>query len=348
MNPQYESDLKEARELIQRLQDELKLTHEELDRTNQEFLQLTLELDDRVEKQTADLRASEAELARHRDRLQELVDEKIAEIQAINEKLQNHLNTLQFSEERFRSIIYSLSDEVCVVDPETYDILFLNNTLAEKHGDAVGRKCYHALYGLDRPCDFCVDHGPFNSPEQGPRLWEYHDTSADRWYRCVDKAIRWPDGRMVRFEMKVDITQLKEAEAVLRRSSVSRRMVGELIGNLKKAAGLRTSGLYHLGRELAGQLSGDGISEFLATFTNLGFGTVVLETADPEKQRWTFNGFSLMEMQDNSEYPMDHFTRGFLCGAMSRITGSDKVLGVETDCQSMGDRACRFIVQVIQ
>ena len=35
--------------------------------------------------------------------------------------------------------------------------------------------------------------------------------------RCTDKAIRWADGRMVKFEIASDITDLKQVEEELRR-----------------------------------------------------------------------------------------------------------------------------------
>ncbi|HEX7601668.1 MAG TPA: HAMP domain-containing sensor histidine kinase, partial [Polyangiaceae bacterium] len=38
------------------------------------------------------------------------------------------------------------------------------------------------------------------------------DTVTDRWFMCIDKAIRWWDGRLVRMEVAIDITERKAAE----------------------------------------------------------------------------------------------------------------------------------------
>jgi signal transduction histidine kinase len=36
----------------------------------------------------------------------------------------------------------------------------------------------------------------------------------DRWYQCTDRAIRWTDGRLVRLEIAVDISERKEMEGM--------------------------------------------------------------------------------------------------------------------------------------
>jgi PAS domain S-box-containing protein len=53
----------------------------------------------------------------------------------------------------------------------------------------------------------------------------------DRWYHCIDKAIAWPDGRLVRYELAVDIHEQKVAEESLRASENRYRILTENVAD---------------------------------------------------------------------------------------------------------------------
>jgi len=124
------------------------------------------------------------------------------------------------------SIFDSIDEAIYVCDPESYELLYVNAATRAVFGpDVVGEKCYRVFQGLDRPCDFCTNHMIFGQSLGKPHMWEFQNKVNGRWYRCIDKAIRWPDGRMVRYEMAIDIHDLKEAEEALReRENRYRRM----------------------------------------------------------------------------------------------------------------------------
>lgn len=104
--------LEQERQRSAELEEKLRLAHEELERTNSELLQLTLELEDRVAERTAALESSREELRRHRDHLQEMVDERTNELRSLNQTLKEKLDELRASEERFRSLVYTVPDIV--------------------------------------------------------------------------------------------------------------------------------------------------------------------------------------------------------------------------------------------
>jgi two-component system, cell cycle sensor histidine kinase and response regulator CckA len=110
------------------------------------------------------------------------------------------------------TIFDSIDEPIYVADPETYEILFLNRAIQDVFGDPGPRRCFDFLQGRKDPCPFCTNDRIFVEYLGRSYVWEFRNESNGRWYRCIDKAIPWPDGRMVRYEMAIDITERIEAE----------------------------------------------------------------------------------------------------------------------------------------
>jgi len=115
------------------------------------------------------------------------------------------------------SIFDSIDEIIYVSDPETYEVLYVNRSLIKDRGNVIGKKCYKAFQGFDSPCPFCTNKHIFGKKTGQPYIWDFQNKVNLRWYHCIDKAIRWPDGRWVRYEMAQDITDRKLAEEVLRK-----------------------------------------------------------------------------------------------------------------------------------
>ena len=328
---------------VLRLEKELKEVHEELDRSNQELMLLTLELDERVEARTAQLRRLQDELTEHRDKLQEMVYAQSREIAEANVQLQARLDELQASECRFQAVLDGFNEMVYVSDPVTRELLYTNTVTADQLLGAVGQKCHQVMFGLDAPCDFCPDIDL--SPSGETLVWERWDEAQGRWFRRLDKSMAWPDGRIVHFVLSLDITDIKEAEDVLLRSTVSRELVGEIIHSLKAKWGLGGGRLFNLGRDMAAGLKGLDMADYIEQFSHMGFGDLELVRRHEDLKRWIFTGMGLVEVRPGGRYPTDHFTLGYLCGAVKKISKAQKVLGEEFECRSMGDPVCRFIIQ---
>ncbi|WP_321428629.1 PAS domain S-box protein [uncultured Methanolobus sp.] len=117
------------------------------------------------------------------------------------------------------SVMEAFDESAYVANPVTYELLFANRAIKKSIGeDIVGNKCYKALQGLDSPCPFCTNHLIFGENIGKTHIWETQNIKNKRWYRCIDKAIEWPDGNMVRLEVAVDVHKEKMAQKALQES----------------------------------------------------------------------------------------------------------------------------------
>ena len=176
-------------------------------------------------------------------------------------------DALRASHERFAAVMDGIRGLMYVSDLETYEVLFANRALRQEFGDVEGKICWQALQeGQDGPCGFCTNPKLLNESGNpvGIVHWELQNSRNGRWYQVEDQAIPWVDGRMVRMCFATDITELKRAEAEIKRA----RDAAEAANQAKS-------------RFLA------NLSHEIRTPMNaiLGFGDLLLSReADPEKR----------------------------------------------------------------
>ncbi len=113
--------------------------------------------------------------------------------------------------DKLKSMFEAVDQLVYVVDIDQYEILYLNKAAKERNGKCLeGGRCYRHLQGKDSPCDFCNKDIIMKMNGQ-PYVWEHYNEVLDRHFHVINRMIPWPDGRMVRFEMAVDISDSKKA-----------------------------------------------------------------------------------------------------------------------------------------
>jgi CheY-like chemotaxis protein len=126
--------------------------------------------------------------------------------------------------EQLLALFNGIEEAIYVTDPESNTILFANKMLMSAFGDdIIGKKCYEVFQNLAAPCPFCTNERILGERFGTTYVWEHRNKANDRWYRCIDRGILWPDGRRVRFELAVDITDRVRAEEEMARALAQER-----------------------------------------------------------------------------------------------------------------------------
>jgi PAS domain S-box-containing protein len=189
--------------------------NEELNEKNEEFLSLNKELKERNEEYGAlneEYLSQNEELKEHNEKFQVINEELEEEM----EKRAEAQKKIQLQHESFLAIFNNHPDIMYVVDPESYEVLFVNENFKKILGnDPLGQKCFKSFQGFDEPCSFCTNDVLNKNPEE-PYVWEYHNPLLKKDFLITDQLIDWPDGRKVRFELAIDITERKKAETALK------------------------------------------------------------------------------------------------------------------------------------
>jgi PAS domain S-box-containing protein len=138
-------------------------------------------------------------------------------IDAIAERLGRIIERNQLEEEtkgqweQFAAIIDNFADILYVSDPHTYEVLLVNKSLEKALGrNPVGGLCYREFQGRSSPCDFCTND--IILKDRKPYVWEHYNPLLSKDLLLTDQIIRWPDGREVRYEIAIDITERTRAE----------------------------------------------------------------------------------------------------------------------------------------
>ncbi|MBT8346399.1 MAG: PAS domain-containing protein [Desulfofustis sp.] len=162
----------------------------------------------------------------HLAQLEEKIGQRTSELDQRNRQLSSEVAErldaeaqLKQSNELLTGIISTFDGIIYVVDFDTYEILFANDYLRNLFGfDPMGKKCHQFIHSAeDKPCMFCNNERLLGNAEKNlqPLQWEYQNPFNKKWYRAKDQVIKWSDGRPVKLEIAIDITEQKSIEHFL-------------------------------------------------------------------------------------------------------------------------------------
>jgi PAS domain S-box-containing protein len=138
---------------------------------------------------------------------------------------------LNFERAQFLSVFDSIQAIIDVIDPKTHELLFMNKYARDMFGgEPVGKKCYRVYHDYEAPCAFCANDTVM-ALEGEPYRWEYPSEKLGREFMTTNRMIRWPDGRDVKLEISIDITDRKKAESALMESEEKYRGLFSDVGD---------------------------------------------------------------------------------------------------------------------
>ncbi len=142
----------------------------------------------------------------------EELEQRVKKFEKEAEKRKQTEETLSFERAQLFSIFDSMLDGVYVSDIDTSEILYVSQSSKDAfQKELIGGICYEEFQGLDSPCEFCTNE-IIVKQKPAPHRWEYHNPLLDKDYAIVDRIITWPDGREVRLEIALNITEHKRAD----------------------------------------------------------------------------------------------------------------------------------------
>ncbi len=106
-------------------------------------------------------------------------------------------------------ILDALPAVVYIVDTDTNEILIANKFTEKEFGN-LDAKCYKAIYGFDKKCDFCPAG---SSDEEALKNYfnaqEVENPKNNKWYKLHGNSVDWYKDRSVKIFIAFDITESK-------------------------------------------------------------------------------------------------------------------------------------------
>ena len=183
---------------------------------------------EQVQTVVAELTVKEFALQEAQKELEHRVEERTADLHQANIDLRKEISErrkaekeLKLSHDRFMTVLDSIDANVYAADMTRNEILFMNQHMQTIFGtDLVGKKCWKVIRGNTEKCSFC-NNGQLldsNGKPTGTHTWEGLNETNQRWYLHHDRAVKWVDGRMVRLQIAIDVTERKSAEEILQKA----------------------------------------------------------------------------------------------------------------------------------
>ncbi|WP_158558747.1 EAL domain-containing protein [Mitsuokella sp. AF21-1AC] len=120
-----------------------------------------------------------------------------------------------------------MDERVYMCDPETYDLVYINQAVARdfhlpEDFSCAGKKCYEVIVGGREPCEFCTNH---LLRRDSFYTWTYHNTLSGIDYLLRDTLVPWR-GKNYRFSMAINLNEylardIESNELLYREASIN-------------------------------------------------------------------------------------------------------------------------------
>ncbi len=154
-------------------------------------------------------------------------------------------------------LLDGIDANIYVVDPDDDTILFMNDKMQKHFGlteNPVGKTCWKVLQnGFTERCSFCPSNRLRAFPDEAV-VWEEKNTRTGKQYRNTDCLIEWEGKKKVHLQYSVDITNLKDVEASLKKRLEQQELMAEMTRSFIATAGM--ADLINNALRMAGEFMG--------------------------------------------------------------------------------------------
>lgn len=170
-------------------------------------------------------------------------------------KLDDEINCASIN--MLNSILNGMDSYLYVSDIQTGEILFMNDRMKEHFhlGDeAAGSVCWELFQtGFEKRCDFCPICRLMEDQDTLV-VREEHNEVTGRYYKHIDRIIEWTGGKKAHLQHSTDITDIKLAEASLKKRLKQQELMSTISQSLTSTQD--TQDLIHESLKIAGEFMG--------------------------------------------------------------------------------------------
>ena len=201
--------------------------------------------------------------------LDQQVKERTRELEETNNTLKREIDdrkkaqeALRESREKYRSMMESMIDSVYICSRD-FRVIYMNPAMVKRIGyDATGKPCYHAIYGFNDKCAWCVHE----RVQKGEHLTtEVNSPKDGRSYNVSHSPIFHLDGSISKMTIFKDETERKQTEKSLNQAlQVTETIIEEMpvgmviVGKDRKIRSVNKTALKMMGlssnKEIVGQI----------------------------------------------------------------------------------------------
>jgi PAS domain S-box-containing protein len=142
----------------------------------------------------------------------------------------------------FRSIFNGIEADLFVSDPDTDEVLFLNDSMKKHYAlddRAIGRPCWELFHtGFSERCPYCPIPQLLENPDK-PVVWEIQKEGGE-YYKNTDCLIEWGNHNRAHLQHGIDVTDLKTAEESLTKRLEQQELMSAISQSFISTEGVST------------------------------------------------------------------------------------------------------------
>ncbi|QWR77970.1 PAS domain S-box protein [Candidatus Magnetomonas plexicatena] len=131
---------------------------------------------------------------------------------------------VELERDKLKGILDIMEDGVYIVTKD-HDIEFINKALANEFGEVNGRKCYEYFHDKTEQCSWCKNDDVFSGKSVS---WEWHSSKNNKTYSLFGTPLKNVDGSVYKFEIFHDISDIKKAQATMKKELDFQTAIAEL------------------------------------------------------------------------------------------------------------------------